>query len=76
MTRLRIETILAVVFAVLASLTAVWPAWIEALGFEPDNGDGTAEWTIVAALGILALAAALLARRDWRRSRPAGTADV
>ena len=60
MTRLRVESILALLFSALAVVTAIWPDWIEILGFEPDNGDGSAEWSIVALLGILALISAVL----------------
>ncbi len=67
MSRLRVEVVLAVVFAVLAVVTALWPTWIEALFEEsPDAGSGAFEWAIVAAFGVLAVAAAIMARRDYR----------
>ena len=60
--------VLAAVFAVLAVLTAIRPTWIEALFEEsPDSGSGTFEWAIVGAFGLLAVASAVLARRDYRQ---------
>ena len=77
MLRPRLETALAVILAVLAVVTLFWPRWIEVLtGLEPDAGSGEAEWGIVVLLAVLALAAGLLARRDYRlaalRFRTAG----
>ena len=67
MTRARLEFALAGVFAVLAILTALVPAWIEAVfKVDPDGGSGAIEWLIVAAFGALAMAAALLGRRHYR----------
>jgi hypothetical protein len=68
--RVRLELILAMVFAVAAVASAIWPTWIESLtGLEPDSGSGEAEWWIVIALGAAALIAAALARRDYRAIR-------
>ena len=70
MTRVRVEIVLAVVFAVLAVVTAIWPTWIEAIFEEsPDAGSGGLEWAIVGTFGLLAVAAAVLARRDYRAVR-------
>ena len=70
MSRIRVEVVLAVVFGILAVVTAIWPTWIESV-FEqsPDAGTGTLEWAIVGAFGLLAIASALLARRDYRAIR-------
>jgi hypothetical protein len=65
--RARIEIVLSVLLAAATILTAVWPDWIEGLlGFDPDGGNGTAEWAIVALLAVITLAVAALARRDLR----------
>jgi hypothetical protein len=77
MVRPRLETVLATTLAVLAMMTLFWPSWIERLiGLEPDGGSGEAEWGIVVLFAVFALAAGLLARRDYRlaalRSRAAG----
>jgi hypothetical protein len=68
----RVETILAVTFAVLAVVTAVWPTWIESMtGLEPDAGSGSLEWAIVAAFAAAALGAAIFARHDYRNLKAA-----
>jgi MYXO-CTERM domain-containing protein len=60
----RVEYILAGVFVVLGTLTAVVPDWIEVVfKVDPDAGNGSLEWALVAAFGLLAAIAALLARR-------------
>jgi len=70
MIRARIETFVAVLFAVAMVATAIWPTWIEDLtGLEPDQGTGETEWWLVIVLGAAALSAALLARRDLRSAR-------
>ena len=66
--RLRLETILAIGFFVVALLTAVWPDWIETVfRVDPDHGSGSLEWAIVTVLGVAAICAAALAWRDYRR---------
>ena len=74
--RARIEIALAVVLGAATILTAVWPDWIEGLfGVDPDGGNGTVEWLIVAVLAVATFAVAALARRDLRVLRhrtPAG----
>lgn len=66
----RIETTLSVLFGGLAIMTAFWPDWIEAVfRVDPDGGDGAAEWLIVVVLGVAAIAAFILARRDYRIAR-------
>jgi hypothetical protein len=69
MTRVRIEALLSAIFAATAILTSFWPDWIEVFGWDPDHGDGSLEWALVAAFGVLAVIAALLARRGLRRLR-------
>ena len=70
MTRIRVEVVLAAVFGILAVVTAIWPTWIESMFEEsPDAGTGSLEWAIVATFGLLAIASALLARRDYRAIR-------
>jgi hypothetical protein len=65
--RMRIEVVLAILFALLAVMTIMDPQWIEQLfEFDPDNGSGETEWGITAVFGVASLLAALLAGRDWR----------
>jgi hypothetical protein len=66
--RLRVEATLAGLSAALFALTLVFPEWIEAVtGLEPDAGSGALEFIISGTLLLIAIASALLARRDRRR---------
>ncbi len=74
-TRFRGELIVAVVVALAAIVTAIWPDWIElAFHVDPDHGDGDLEWIVVATLAVVALALGALAARD-RPSRIALRGD-
>ena len=80
--RLRIEVVLAIVFAALAVATIIDPHWIEQLfKADPDNGSGDAEWGITLAFGVASVVASLLAGLDWwllsghRNSGPASAVD-
>jgi hypothetical protein len=54
-------------------LTLVWRDWIELVtGVDPDHRSGSLEWFIVASTGVLALALAITARWEWRRSEAIG----
>ncbi len=69
MLRARIEAVLAAACSILAVITLAWPTWIEEItGLDPDAGSGGTEWGFVAVLGAFAIAAALMARRDFRRA--------
>ncbi len=73
--RARIEIALSALLGTATIVTAVWPAWLEGLfRFDPDGGNGRAEWRIVAVLAVTTVAAAALARRDLRivRRRASG----
>jgi hypothetical protein len=67
--RARIEAFLAVVLAVLALVSLLWPQWLESwFEVSPDGGSGATEWWIVVAFGVLAIAVSVLSRRDYRAS--------
>ena len=68
--RFWIELVCAASSAVLAAITLAWPDWIEGVfgGLNPDGGDGSLEWLLVAALLAVAVASAVLARAEWRRA--------
>lgn len=71
--RFWIEVVFAVLAIGLMLLTLASREWIEWLtGTAPDAGSGALEWAIVAACAVIAMAAALLARREWRRIRQPG----
>ena len=54
MLRARTETVLAALLGMTTILTAFRPEWIEGLfGFDPDGGNGTTEWWIVAAFAVV-----------------------
>ncbi|HEY7032416.1 MAG TPA: hypothetical protein VH482_13840 [Thermomicrobiales bacterium] len=66
--RFRIETALAVLTTALFVLTLITREWIEALtGWDPDHGNGSLEWLIVAALAVVSVALIFQARSDWRK---------
>ena len=71
-TRLKVELGLATASFVLMLVTLVWRDWIETVfRVDPDHGNGSFEWIVVAALAVATLVFALLARVEWRRLREA-----
>jgi hypothetical protein len=68
-TRFWIEALLASITALLTVLTALVPAWIEAVfHVDPDGGNGTLEVAILAGFAAVTVALALGAGREWRRA--------
>lgn len=68
--RFWIEAVLAVLSGFLLLLTLVTREWIEALfRVDPDGGNGSLEWLIVAGLIATTMTSGLLARAE--RERPA-----
>jgi hypothetical protein len=66
--RFWVEAVFAALCAALTVTTLITREWIEEVfGVDPDGGSGAAEWLIVAALGVLAIATGLLARAERRR---------
>ncbi|MEU4195422.1 hypothetical protein AB0E69_26210 [Kribbella sp. NPDC026611] len=58
--------------AVLGGITLIWQEWIEfVFGVDPDRGDGSLEWVIVAVLAVVAVGSGLVARWEWRRTQAA-----
>ena len=69
-----VAAISATAAAVLASITLLWPDWIESLtGISPDHGNGSFEWMLPTGLAVVSAALWLLAWRAWRRVSPAST---
>jgi hypothetical protein len=68
--RFYVEIGLTALATSLGLLTLGWPDWIEALtGLDADAHNGYAEWLIVTGLFLGAAASALLARREYLRTR-------
>ena len=72
-TRFWVEATLTSVSGTLALVTMFWHDWLEAFGFDPDHGSGTAEWLVVVGLLVVAVTFAAFARLEWRRTALART---
>ena len=71
-TRFWVEAAIASSSGFLAVVALFWQDWIEALtGLDPDQGNGSLEWSIVAGLALVCVSLFLAARAEWLRSRPA-----
>jgi hypothetical protein len=65
-----IEAVLAAFAALLATLTAAQPDWIERiLPLDLDNDSGALEWELAWALFLAAALFSAVALRDWRKAR-------
>ena len=68
--RFWVESALAIASALLLLLTLVWRDWIERVSpFEPDGGDGSMEWALVAVCLLATVSMSFLARGEWLRAR-------
>jgi hypothetical protein len=66
--RYRLEVTGATVIGLAAAITAIVPDWIEeVLHVDPDGGNGSLEWLIVAALALATVTLSALAWRERRR---------
>jgi hypothetical protein len=73
--RFWIEVALAAITGVLAVATLISREWIEIVfGVDPDHGDGSLEWLIVAVAFAATIGFSALARLEWRRAAGADTA--
>jgi len=72
-TRFWIESGLTATSGILFFVTMFWRDWLEAIGFNPDHGDGAAEWLIAVGLLTCSFTFAVFARIEWRRTTPATT---
>ena len=76
-TRFWVEAGLAALCGFLAILTLFTRDWIEVLtGFDPDQNNGSFEWTIVATLSLVCILSAIAARADWRRLASSAHAGI
>jgi hypothetical protein len=66
--RFWIATILSALSGLLFALTLAWAGWIEALtGLDPDQHNGSVEWSIAAALLAIAVLFGRVARAERLR---------
>ena len=65
--RFWVEAGFAMARGLLAVLTLFWREWIEVTGWDPDDGDGSAEWITVLVLAAVSVVSALVARIEWRQ---------
>jgi hypothetical protein len=65
---------MGLITGVLFLLTLVHADWLEALGIDPDGGDGSVERLIVAGLAIVTMALFSLAAYQWGKASAAATA--
>jgi hypothetical protein len=67
-TRFWIETTSSLAATTLLALTLIWRDWIEAIfGVDPDRGNGSLEWAIVAVSLVAAASSGRLAVAEWQR---------
>ena len=67
-TRVRVEVAVALASLVLGVITLFWKDWIEVvLRVDPDHGDGSAEWWVVAGLLLIAVTSFAVSRWELRR---------
>lgn len=68
--RFWLETVLGVVTGILFVITLVWHDWIEIIfNVDPDQGNGSLEWLIVAALLVVTIILFILASYEFRKAR-------
>jgi hypothetical protein len=66
------ESVVGTLTGFLFVLTFFWHDWIEAVfQVDPDHHNGSLEWLIVGALGVITASLFLLARVEWRRAATA-----
>lgn len=74
--RFYIESGLTVASLLLLVVTLINQEWIEAVfGIDPDGGDGSLEWLVVAILAVVTVVSAVSARVEWARSVAADSAS-
>jgi hypothetical protein len=67
--RFWLEAVLAALTTGLFILTLISRDWIERIfHVEPDEGNGSLEWLIVAVLFVVSIALIFAARTEWRRA--------
>src|SRR5262245_11048677 len=68
--RFWLEATVAVASVATLVVTVAWHDWIEIVfGVDPDDGNGSLEWLVVASIVISGLTSSALARREWGRTQ-------
>lgn len=68
--RFWLETGVAIITGILFVITLVWHDWVEIVfNVDPDQGNGSLEWLIVAALLVVTIILFILARYEWHKAR-------
>lgn len=75
--RFWVEAVCGTMTGVLAVVTLFWSDWIEAVfGVDPDHGNGSFEWLVVAFLAVITVSLIVAARVEWRHAgRRLGVAE-
>ena len=69
-----VETGLAAITGLLATITPIFPDWIELVsGWDPDHHDGSVEWLIIVGLFAVAVVLSAAAAIEWRRNPAAAS---
>lgn len=67
--RFWVEAVCGTMTGVLAVVTLFWSDWIEAVfGVDPDHGNGSFEWLVVAFLAVITVSLIVAARVEWRHA--------
>jgi hypothetical protein len=73
--RFYVEATLAGLLAVLTVVTLISKDWIEVVfGVDPDGGNGSLEWALVAGLAVASAALSVTAWRERAHGRAIGAA--
>jgi hypothetical protein len=67
---LRAQVLGALLSGLLGLLTLVWREWLETFGWDPDHGNGSAEWAVALGLLLVAVALGTFAGLRWRHLAP------
>jgi len=66
--RFWFEAALASATGLLFIVTLFWHDWLEAFGVDPDHGNGSVEWLVVAVFLVVCVGCTAVARVEWRRA--------
>jgi hypothetical protein len=67
--RFWLEVCAAAASGVLSVVTLFWRDWIEATGWDPDNGSGVMEVLVVTLLALVSTSNVVASRIEWRHAK-------